>query len=143
MDIGDDLPDKSGDSSDERSLEWASSSPVAFVFDEPTAGAAFCPSLPIWSMVNGRKVAELAVDRTDSVGLPGRSKVAEGAGRPEILSRRDEEIGAAAVAGDKMFAVFVVLRGLWLAVSEDVEALMVASLRRRSSNGAAVPPTVL
>ena len=40
IDIGDDLPDSSGDPS-RRSFECASSTPIAFVFEEPTAGAAF------------------------------------------------------------------------------------------------------
>ena len=40
IDIGDDLPDSSGDPSS-RIFECASSTPTAFVFEEPTAGAAF------------------------------------------------------------------------------------------------------
>jgi hypothetical protein len=83
IDIGDDLPERSGESSADRNFECASSKPVAFILEDPTAGAAFCPSPPACSILNGRKVAEFAVDRTDSVGLPGRSNVeADGTGKP-------------------------------------------------------------
>jgi hypothetical protein len=40
MDIGEERPDGSGDPS-ERSLDLPSRCPTAFVFDDPTAGAAF------------------------------------------------------------------------------------------------------
>lgn len=40
IDIGEDLPDLSGEPS-ERILECASKSPVALAFDEPMSGAAF------------------------------------------------------------------------------------------------------
>jgi hypothetical protein len=108
MDIGDDLPEISGESSADRSFECASSKPVAFVFEDPTAGAAFCPSPPTCSILNGRKVAEFAVDRTDSVGLPGRSNVeVNGTVKPEMESRREDDDEA--VAGDKTCAL--ALRG--------------------------------
>jgi len=72
-DTGDDRPERSEEPS-ERSLVGASRSPVAFVLDEPIAGAAFWPSvLPTCNRLNGRNVKELAVDTTDSVGLFGRS----------------------------------------------------------------------
>jgi hypothetical protein len=120
--MGDDLPDRSGDSS-ESSLECASSRPVALVLEEPIAGAAFWPSvLPTCNRLKGRKLWELAVETTDSVGLPGRSKVE---GSPETPS---EEAGAPPT-GEKLF------RGAWLALIEDADPLIVASLRRRSSKG--------
>jgi hypothetical protein len=40
MDVGEDLPDGSGDPSD-LIREVASNTPVAFALDDPTAGAAF------------------------------------------------------------------------------------------------------
>ena len=43
-DTGDDLPDLSGEPS-ERILEVDSKCPVAFALDDPTAGAAFWPSI--------------------------------------------------------------------------------------------------
>jgi hypothetical protein len=71
--IGDDLPDRSGEPST-RILDGASSKPTAIVLEEPTAGAAFCPSvLPTCSRCAVRIVDELVVDTTESVGLLGRS----------------------------------------------------------------------
>lgn len=71
--IGDDLPGCSGEPS-ARILDGASSNPTAFVLDEPTAGAAFCPSvLPTCNRCTVRIVDELVLDTTESVGLLGRS----------------------------------------------------------------------
>jgi hypothetical protein len=54
--------------------EGASRTPTAFMFDDPTAGAAFCPSvLPTWSLCGTRSTDEFVVDTTESVGLLGRS----------------------------------------------------------------------
>lgn len=73
VDVGDDLPERSGEQS-ERMREGASRTPTAFVFDDPTAGAAFCPSvLPTWSLCGTRSTDEFVVEITESVGLLGRS----------------------------------------------------------------------
>ena len=73
VEVGDDLPDRSGEHS-ERMRDGASRTPTAFAFDDPTAGAAFCPSvLPTWSRCGARSANEFVVESTDSVGLLGRS----------------------------------------------------------------------
>lgn len=73
IEFGDDLPDRSGEPSI-RILDGASSKPTAFALDEPTAGAAFCPSvLPTCSLCTVRRVDGLVADITESVGLLGRS----------------------------------------------------------------------
>lgn len=73
------LPDTSGETSER--MRGASKTPMAFVFDDPTAGAAFCPSvLPICKRTGERNVNEFVVETTESVGLLGRSWPAEGLG---------------------------------------------------------------
>lgn len=73
VEMGDDRPERSGEHS-ERMREGASSTPTAFALDDPTAGAAFCPSpLPTWSLCGARSTSEFVVDSTESVGLLGRS----------------------------------------------------------------------
>lgn len=129
--MGDDLPDRSDDGS-ERSFECASSTPVALVFDEPTAGAAFCPSVfPTCNRLKGRKFSELAVETIDSVGLPGRSGAL---GRPVTPS--DEELGGPGMEGSVLRESRVVA---WPGLSEDADPPMVVSLRRRSSEKGAPP----
>ena len=72
---GDDLPDRSGEPS-ERIFEGASRRPVALVLDDPTAAAAFWPSvLPTCNRCGGRSEDEFVCEMTESVGLPGLSKV--------------------------------------------------------------------
>ncbi len=74
MDRGVDLPDGSGEPSD-RIFAWVSNTPATFVLKDPTAGAAFWPSmLPICKRLDGRMVVEFAADSTDSEGLTGRSE---------------------------------------------------------------------
>ena len=73
--IGDVLPDRSGEPS-ECILEGASRSPVALVLEDPTAGAAFWPSvLPTSNRCPVRNVSEFDAEITDSVGLLGRFEV--------------------------------------------------------------------
>lgn len=117
--MGDDRPDCSEEPSD-RSFRCESSRPVALVLDDPIAGAAFCPSvLPTCIRLSGRK--ELAVETTDSVGLPGLSIVESG--RMVLIMGLEPDVGT----GDSG------------PLSEEEEPLIVASLRRRSSKGAPSP----
>ncbi len=77
VEIGEDLPDLSGDPSESlKSFECASNSPTAFILLDPTAGAALAISIifpPICNRLRGLNDVELAVETTLSVGLPGRS----------------------------------------------------------------------
>lgn len=53
-------------------LFGVSNTPMAFVFTDPIAGAAFWPSIdPTLNLLGGRKDTEFVVDTIDSVGLPG------------------------------------------------------------------------
>lgn len=120
---GEDRPDRSGEPS-ERILDGASNRPMALALEEPIAATAFCPSvLPTCNLCIGRRDDELVFETTDSDGLPGRSRVC---GSPaELVFKGDDgiwDIGRAAEAR----------------LDDDPDALMVANLRRRSSNGA--PP---
>lgn len=77
-DTGEDLPDLSGEPSESLiSLECASNKPTAFILLDPTAGAAFAPSIitlpPICNRLRGLNEVEFVVETTLSVGLPGRS----------------------------------------------------------------------
>lgn len=122
---GEVLPDLSGEPS-ERSLEGASSRPVAFALDEPMAAAAFWPSvLPTCNRLGGRSDEELVLDTTDSVGLPGLSN-ANGRLNPAVCE--DSGNGEAALRWSRTPGV---------RPRDDPEALSVASLRRRSSYGVA------
>lgn len=126
MDMGDDLPERSGEPPSDLIRAAASKSPTAFALEDPMAGAAFWLSmLPMCSLCAGFKAKEFVVEITESVGLPGLSKPggkSPTAVRPD-LSDRFEGIG---------------LRELGEGVKELADPLIVASLRRRSSNGA--PP---
>lgn len=123
---GDDLPERSGDPPSDLILEAASSSPTAFALEDPIAGAAFWLSvLPICSLCAGFKAKELVVETTDSVGLPGLSKAPGTSPAAAIPDLNDEFVGMG-------------LRELGEGVKELAEPLIVANLRRRSSNGA--PP---
>ena len=124
VDVGEDLPDRSGEHS-ERMREGASRTPTAFVFDEPTAGAAFCPSvLPTWSRC-GTRSAEFVVDTTESVGLLGRSCGGGGFGGASI-----DVVAAPGSEGDCAAAC----RAAAVRLRDEAELLMVASRRRNSSN---------
>lgn len=78
------LPDISGEASER--LRGASKTPMAFVFDDPTAGAAFCPSvLPICKRTGERSVSEFAAETIESVGLLGLSWPAGGFGGARVV----------------------------------------------------------
>ena len=127
IDIGDDLPDSSGDVKS----ECASNNPCAVVLLDPIAGAAFDASaLPRCNRLNGFKETEAAVETTLSVGLGGLSGLGDAAD-----ADAPETDGADDAKGD------VTLRPLGprgVGVREAEEPLIVASRLRRSSNGA--PP---
>ena len=72
----------------------------------------------------------MVVDTIDSVGLPGRSGIGGGVGFG------NKEVVEELAMGDVTFRRS---RGVLLAtLTEDVEPFIVASLRRKSSNGAPV-----
>lgn len=120
VEVGDDLPERSGEHS-ERMREGASRTPTAFVFDDPTAGAAFCPSvLPTWSLCGTRRANEFVVDTTESVGLLGRSW-AEGGASVDVEAPRGKGDCVAAAAAARL--------------KDEPERLIVASRRRNSSDG--------
>ena len=98
------------------------------VFEDPTAGAALVPSVPICSRFVGRKVTEFVVDTTDSVGLRGRSGIGEGSARAA-----KEELDVPRPEAELRYSLDVLAK-----LREEDEALMVCNLRRRSSNGAPV-----
>lgn len=78
---------------------------------------------PIWSRLRGRKLVECVLDRMDSVGL---------AGRPSFEVPVGDELNVV-VMGDTR--VLTSLIGC-VTLREELEAFIVASRRRRSSNGA-------
>ena len=56
------------------------------VLEDPTAGAAFWPSvLPTCSRLGGPRETELVVEMIDSVGLPGRAGTGLGAAEREAV----------------------------------------------------------
>ena len=71
----DDSPNQGEVEPSERIWACASSRPVALAFDDPIAGAAFCPSPPMGNLCMARNADEFAVDTVDSAGLLGRSTV--------------------------------------------------------------------
>jgi len=59
---------------------------MALVLEDPTAGAAFWPSvLPTCSRLAGPREIELVVEMIDSVGLPGRAGCGLGAAEREVV----------------------------------------------------------
>lgn len=73
------LPEISGESS--ARMRGASRTPTALVLEDPTAGAAFCPSvLPTCRRSGMRSAKEFVVETMESVGLLGRSWPAGGFG---------------------------------------------------------------
>ena len=124
VEMGDDLPERSGEPS-ERIRGGASSTPTAFVLDDPTAGAAFCPSiLPIWSLCGARSASECVVDTTESVGLPGRSCALGGRGASVDVVVPGNEGDCAAAARSRAAAARL----------RELELFIVASRLRKSSN---------
>lgn len=127
IDIGDDLPDSSGDAKS----ECASNNPCAVILLDPIAGAALEPSaLPTCSRLKGFNETEAVVDTTLSVGLGGLSGLGDAADTdaPEADAADDAK-------GDDTLRPLGP-RGVGVREAED--PLIVASRLRRSSNGA--PP---
>ena len=125
-DTGEDLPDLSGDAS--RSFGCDSSTPVAFALDDPTAGAAFS-MLPICSRCAVPRNAE---DATDSVGLAGLSRGTSDTAVFEVDGVKASTIGRDGLRASRTLG------------GEVAEPLMIASLLRKSSNGAPpVPKSIL
>lgn len=122
---GDVCPDLSGDVS--RIFVCASNNPVALALDDPTAGAAFCPSiLPMCNLCIPPRNDEV----TDSLGLLGRSRVC---GTSETAP--DIEEGIAGDSGTVSVGLRT-SRALGETERDVAEPLIIASRRRRSSKGA-------
>lgn len=132
-DCGEVLPERSGDPS-ERIRAAASSKPVAFVFEDPIAGAAFWPSAPpMCNRCIARKAVEFVVETTDSTGLTGRSNAA---GRSGASAESGGAVGLSnALPGGMEVRDVGLSRPFWVACNEELDPLMVANRRRRSSNG--------
>jgi hypothetical protein len=131
MDTGEDLPDSSGEPSDSSLLEGVSKSPVALALDEPMAGAAFWPVVPpTCSPSTARMADEFDVETIDSVGLPGRSAVCGNPTGPGTVG-----LGCTGEARElpRSLAFSVAFR-------DEFDALIVVSLRRRSSIGVVLLP---
>ena len=130
MDMGEARPELSEAKKSGEIGVCASSKPVALALDEPTAGAAFCDSTPpvICIRLNGRKEVEFAVETTDSVGLLGRSRgfprsAGDRGAEPTLANGEVGFFGPPPVPGEPT-------------LSDDADALIVASLLLRSSKGA-------
>lgn len=118
-DAGDVNPDKSRSPS-AIVLPGASRRPTALVRIDPIAGAAL--ALSIEPMLNlGRMDTEFVVETTDSVGLPGL--IGTEGGRSWITEGRRTGCGRSRPTAE---------------LSDELDPLIVASRRRRSSKGA--PP---
>jgi len=87
------LPEISGEIS--ARMRGASRTPTAFVLEDPTAGAAFCPSvLPTCRRSGMRSTEEFVVETIESVGLLGRSWPAGGFGGASDVGWEGEGTGA-------------------------------------------------
>lgn len=133
---GDDLPDLSGDPSD-RNFDKGSNKPTALALEDPTAGAAFWPSvLPTCSLCIPPRnaAAEFVFDSTDSVGLPGLSKTGGNSAMGVPITGCASGLLADA-ADDIRWGSTRMLEG------KDVpEPLIALRRRRRSSKGAPLGP---
>ena len=123
-DTGDERPDGDCEPSD-RSCACASSKPVALAFEDPTAGAAFCPSPPIGKRM-ARNADELVVDTVDSAGLLGRSSVGGRSGGGASMPVSTESGWGTGLRGSLEPGTARLL----------ADPLMSASRRLRSSKGA-------
>jgi hypothetical protein len=124
---GDDLPDLSGEPS--RNFGCDSNSPVAFALEDPTAGAAFS-ILPTCKRFTAPRNAEFAAEATESVGLGGLSMGTSDTAVFELDGTK------ASTAGCKGLRISLGVGGAGDADKEVVEPFMIASLLRKSSNGA-------
>jgi hypothetical protein len=127
---GDVLPDLSGEPS-ERIFDVASNSPIAFALDEPIAGAAFVSVLPTCRRCNWRGAAGLVAEKTDSVGLPGRSNTGGRSAELTPLVGRGESCADRMLDGG---------RGAGDGSTDVPDPLNADRRLRRSSNGAPVDP---
>lgn len=128
VEVGEDRPERSGEHS-ERMREGASRTPTAFVLDDPTAGAAFCPSvLPTWILCGVRSAAEFVVDTTESVGLPGRSCTGGGFGGVNT------DVVVLGCEGDCAATCPARSRAAAARLRDEPEPFIVTSRRRSSSN---------
>ena len=128
VETGEVRPECSGDHSCSI-LEVASRWPIALAFDDPIAGAAFCPSpIPTWRRCIARFKGGFGVDRTESVGLPGLSDTSG-------KSSKVDPIGCEGLETDTEDERCGKEEG-----SETPEPFIAVSLRRRSSKGAPLGP---
>lgn len=129
---GEDRPDLAGEPS--LSFGCDSRRPVALAFDDPRAGSAFCPSmLPMCSRCTAPRNDEFAAEATDSVGLGGRLS-----GTSDTAVLELGEVNTSAIGRVGLLAS----RVLCGTASDVVDPLMIANLRRRSSNGAPPAPVL-